>query len=229
VFSLETGVTYVDNPGVQQVTASMVKVGILADLLYQSQQSGHALTAHELALAQQMIEDSDDKAAQKLWLIIGQLPAMTTFNSLIDMRHTTVNWAWGLEATTPTDQIRLFKQIALGGDVLTKSSRHYEARLMEGVISGQRFGIPTDVPTSVSINGHLHHVVVGVKNGWYNEKTTGWQINSGAYVIAGGHGYIAVIMTGHDPSEDYGMDTVSQFGKLLWKFESSRLATGSPS
>src|SRR5207247_1233983 len=50
-----TGATYTYHPGQRYVTASIVKVGILATLLLDAQQSGRTLTADERSLATDMI------------------------------------------------------------------------------------------------------------------------------------------------------------------------------
>jgi beta-lactamase class A len=54
------------------VTASIVKVDILAALLYQRQESGQSLTIEDEDLATTMIENSDNDSASALYADIGQ-------------------------------------------------------------------------------------------------------------------------------------------------------------
>jgi hypothetical protein len=63
---------------------------------------------------------------------------------------------------------------------------------------------------------------VGVKNGWYLEKATGWQVNTAGYVHLGRTYYLAVVMTASNPSEDYGREVVDRVSQAFWNFESSR-------
>lgn len=218
-----SGRTYLWHPGVREVTASMVKIDILADLLYEHQADGRPLSASEQALAASMVEDSDNTAGQQLWNDIGGFGtsratrgtggyyAISAFDRRLGLTQTVTNWAWGLLATTPRDYLRLLEAIWLPGGALDPASQAYERRLMEGVVPAQRFGIPNGVPKGAT---------VGVKDGWYLEKGTGWQVNSAGYVRLGRVRYLAVVMTAHDPSEAYGLDTVNTLGTLLWRFES---------
>jgi len=77
VYNVATGATFTYHNGYHERTASMVKIDILADLLYESQHSGKPLTAKQLSLATSMIEASNDKAATKLWAVIGGRDAST--------------------------------------------------------------------------------------------------------------------------------------------------------
>ena len=228
LYDVATGQTFLYRPGVPEVTASMSKIDILATLLHEAQVSRRALTPAEQTLATSMIEVSDNKAAQRLWNDVGGFGlsrrttgaggtfAVGAFNESLGFRHTTTNWGWGLMATTPADFLKLLAAIWLRGPVLTPASQAYERGLMEGVAASQRFGVPNGVPS---------RAVVGVKDGWYDEKDTGWQVNSAGYVHLGPVTYLAVVMTGHNPDEVYGIDTVNTLGLLLWRTE-DRLAGG---
>jgi hypothetical protein len=211
LYDVSNGKTYLYRPGTPQLTASMVKIDILANLLYLDQLKGKAMSKHDATLATSMIEDSDNKAAQKLWLQIGQLPTSSAFNRLIGFKQTIANWGWGDTETTPRDQLTLLKTILFPNAVLDAASRTFEQNLMENVADGQRFGIPTSVPDGA---------MVGVKNGWYPETLTGWQINTAGYVHLGHCYYLAVIMTAHNPNETYGLETINQISHMFWNFES---------
>jgi hypothetical protein len=157
LFNVTSGITYLYRPGVRQITASMVKIDILADLLYEDQMKHVAISKKDAALATKMIELSDNKAAQKLWVQTGQLPDSEEFNELIGFSQTESSWGWGDTETTPRDQLQLLKAITLPNDVLSAASRAYEENLMQNVAGAERFGIPTGVPSTA---------IVGVKNGW---------------------------------------------------------------
>jgi len=67
VYNVATGATFTYHNGYHDRTASIVKIDILADLLYESQVRGKPLTAKQQSLATSMIEASSDSAATKLW------------------------------------------------------------------------------------------------------------------------------------------------------------------
>jgi hypothetical protein len=209
VYNVATGATYTYHNGYHDRTASLVKVDILADLLYESQHSGRALTAKQEALATSMIEASDDKAATKLWAEIGGRDAIDSFNALIGFKSTIPSWSWGDISTTPLDQLQLLKAIALPNAILTTASRDYEIDLMEHVIGGQQFGVGWGSPA---------HAVVAMKDGWYDEIPTGWQVNTTGFVQYQGRFYLVTIMTASDPDETYGIDTVTTLSGDIWKY-----------
>jgi hypothetical protein len=209
VYNVATGATYTYHNGYHDRTASIVKIDILADLLYESQHSGRALTAKQEALATSMIEASNDKDATKLWAQIGGRDAIDSFNALIGFKATIPSWSWGDISTTPLDQLQLLKAIALPNAILTTASRDYESNLMEHVIGGQQFGLGWGSPG---------HALVAMKDGWYDEIPTGWQVNTTGFVQYQGRFYLVTIMTAGDPNEEYGIDTVSTLSGDIWKY-----------
>ena len=211
LYDVSTGQTYLYHPGTREVTASMVKIDILAALLAQAQTQNRSLSATEDAVARRMIIASGNGAASRLFDEVGQRDGLARFNQSIGFTQTVPSWGWGLTATTPVDQLALLKTIVLPGGVLSPASQAYEQSLMEHVYDSERFGIATGPPASAR---------VGVKDGWYDEASTGWQINSAGYVQLGTVDYLAVVETAGDPSEDYGKATVSQLGELLWSYQS---------
>jgi Beta-lactamase enzyme family len=228
LYDVATGQTFLYRPGVPEVTASMSKIDILAVLLHEAQVQRRTLSPAEQRLAATMIEVSGNRAAQRLWNDVGGhglsrriagsggTYAVRAFNARLGLAHTVTDWGWGLMATTPADFLKLMAAIWLPGPTLPPSSQAYERGLMEGVTPSQRFGVPNGVPV---------RAVVGVKDGWYHERATGWQVNSAGYVHLGAVTYLAVVMTARNPDERYGIDTVNTVGELLWRAE-YRIATG---
>lgn len=209
VYDVDSGRTYLYDAGVRERTASIVKIDILATALYQSQEAHRPFTARQDELATAMIEDSNDHDATLLWNAVGGRDAVDDFNALIGFRSTIPSWSWGDVETTPLDQLRLLKVIALPNAVLDTASREYEMGLMEGVISSERFGLGWGSPAKA---------LVGVKDGYYPEATTGWQLNTTGFVHYQGRFYLATVMTAHNPNEEYGIDTVTTVSRDLWRF-----------
>ena len=149
-----------------------------------------------------------------MWEDLGYNKGLNILNSKLNLSQTQLNpdSIWGLEVTTPADQIKLLKSIVLPSKLLSVANQSYIKNLMEHVISSQRFGVPAGVPSNVD---------VGVKNGWDTEGDEGWQINTVGYVQSKKNPYLLVVMTHQNPSEAYGMATVSGVSKLVWGFEST--------
>jgi hypothetical protein len=209
VYDVKSGATYVYHYGVREKTASMAKIDILADLLYESQNSGVPLTTKELSLATSMIEQSNNQSADKLWAAAGGYDAISSFDKLIGFKDTVISYDWGQIETTPLDQLQLLKVIVLPNRILNAASRNYEMNLMENVTSSERFGLGWGSPTGA---------LVGQKNGWYPETDTGWQLNSSGFVEFHGRFYLATIMNTKNPDEDYGISTLTQIARYLWMY-----------
>jgi hypothetical protein len=80
---------------------------------------------------------------------------------------------------------------------------------MEHVIGGQQFGLGWGSPA---------HAVVAMKDGWYDEIPTGWQVNTTGFVQYQGRFYLVTIMTASDPNVTYGMNTVTTLSSDIWKY-----------
>ena len=207
VYDVRSGRTYLYNPNVHETTASMVKIDFLADLLYEAQE-GRELTVKEDLLATTMIEFSNNRATNQLWTDIGGRDAIDSFNTLIGFKQTFPSYSWGDIETSPRDQLQLLKVIILPNAILSAASRAYESFLMEDVTPGQRFGLGWGSPAQVT---------VGLKDGWYLDKSTGWQINSSGFVQYNGRLYLATIMCTNNPDEAYGEGTVTTLSRLIWQ------------
>jgi hypothetical protein len=208
VYDVRSGQTYFYNPGVHERTASMVKIDILADLLWETQQAHRSMTPREISLAAKMIDASNNGAANLLWTDIGGRDAIDSFNTMIGFKQTIPNYDWGTIETTPRDQLELLKIIVLPNDVLSAASRTYEMGLMEAVIPSERFGLGWGSPPRVT---------VGLKDGYYPETDTGWQINTSGFVEYHGRLYLATIMCTNNPDEEYGIGTVTTLSRLIWE------------
>ncbi|MDT0345648.1 serine hydrolase [Streptomyces litchfieldiae] len=171
-------------------TASIVKVDILAALLLLAQDEGRQLTALERARAQVMIEQSDNAAADALWVTIGGAAGLDAANARLGLTATTAGGGghWGLTQTTSADQIALLRAIYGTGSPLSAASRAYIQELMAGVVPGQRWGISAAADEGFEL-----------KNGWLPRSHTGlWDVNSIGRITSGGEEYlVAVVSDGH--------------------------------
>ena len=204
--------------GQAQDEASVVKVDVLETLL--AQQPG-GLSASDQALAQQMIEDSDNNAATALWDAVGGASGIRAFNAHAGLNGTTPStcvqcpgfpWpGWGLSTTTPLDQIALLRElVSPSGSVLSSVARDYALRLMENVTADQRWGVSGGVPAQAT---------VALKNGWLplDSAQTDWQINSVGWVSGLGRNYLIAVLSTQNPSEAYGIATINKLSALVWQ------------
>jgi hypothetical protein len=217
VFDVGTGQTWTLGQGPPQAEASIIKLDILETLLVRHPGT---LPAGDLQFAREMIEDSDNDAATSLWYAAGGPGSIRSFNTAAGLAHTTPSpcvdcpgfaWpGWGLTTTTPADQISLLRQLVSPSSLLTRGQRGYVLRLMENVTAEQRWGV------SAGVTGRA---TVALKNGWLplNSTDTDWQINSIGWISGSGRDYLMAVLTTGNPTEQYGIDTISQLATAVWQ------------
>jgi hypothetical protein len=206
VYDINTGQTLLFRPGVVEHTASTVKVDILATLLKEAQDAGRPLSALEQMLAVPMIEQSLDSAADALWVEVGPA-AIGAFERAAGMTQTVPagDGIWGTTTTTALDRIAMLRQLVFPGPLLTNASRSYVLNLMEHVTPSQAWGVSGGVPAGVN---------VALKNGF--SIIVGWQINSMGWIHGQGRNYLMAVLTDHNPTEAYGIETINDMARLVW-------------
>ncbi|MFI5961273.1 serine hydrolase [Streptomyces asoensis] len=189
-------------------TASIIKVDILATLLLQAQDAGRHLTPHERALAEPMIRNSDNAAANLLWREIGQAPGLEAANKRLGLSSTKGGHGpkWGLTRTTASDQIRLLLSVFDGaatsktGSPLNKESRTYIQILMSRIASDQAWGVSTASGAEYAL-----------KNGWLQRTTSGlWDVNSVGRITVDGHHYLVTVLSDGNASMSDGISLVER-------------------
>jgi beta-lactamase class A len=200
VDDLTTGLQAASGGNAQFVTASIVKVDILASLLYQAQQSGQAISAGEQELATTMIENSDNDAASDLYYDAGQAAGIDAVNKVIGLTQTTVgtDGYWGLTTTTVDDQIRLLRAVFTSSSPLTAASRDYIQSLMSNVESDQQWGVPAAASSGTSFM---------VKNGWLPNPAL-WEINSIGEIDRDGQLLLIAVLSDGNSTEGGGISVV---------------------
>ncbi|MFD7130460.1 serine hydrolase [Streptomyces sp. NPDC059894] len=190
-------------------SASVVKVTVLAALLWDAQKHGRALTSREKTLATAMITKSDNASTSTLWKQLG-LTKIKNFLTAAKMTQTKpgANGYWGLTQITVTDEQKLLKLLTAKNTVLTDASRAYVNKLMGQVVSAQRWGTPYGRPAGVTWH---------VKNGWLSRATHGWRVHSVGTFKGGGHDYHITVLTHGNSTMNYGITTIQGVAKVIHK------------
>lgn len=190
-------------------SASVVKVTVLATLLWDAKKTNRYLTDRENTLAKAMITKSDNAATSTLWKQLG-MTKIKNFLTAAGMTQTKpgANGFWGLTQITVTDEQKLLKLLTAKNAVLSDNSRSYILKLMGQVVSSQRWGTPYGVPSGVT---------VAVKNGWLQRSTNGWRVHSVGAFKGGGHDYVMTVLTHGNSTMNYGITTIQAVAKVIHK------------
>jgi Beta-lactamase enzyme family len=195
------------HPSLRGRTASIVKVDILETLLHRT---GGKLTEDQRETATAMIENSDNDAATDLWNQDGGAAGVHAFNDLLGLQQTTPHIDWGDTTTSAADQVTLVRALLEHSALLTDSARRFQRTLMRHIEADQQWGISGGVPSTA---------IYGVKNGWLpvNEDHGLWAVNSIGWVRGDGKAYEIAVITQHDPTKAYGIQSIQHIAQLVWK------------
>jgi len=221
VYDARTGRTWVLHPGLQEYTASIVKVQIMGAALNQAQARGQPLPPSQAALMGPMIEASDNDAATTLLADVGGPSALARFDKAAGMTETEPSTlalipgtdlpGWGLTRTTALDEVKLVARFAYPGPVLDDPSRAYGLSLMEHVEADQNWGVSGGVPAGTTI---------ALKNGWLPVGTSGWQVDSIGWVHGHGRDYVLAVLASGNPTEEYGIGTIETIARAVYRSRS---------
>jgi hypothetical protein len=222
VYDAATGKTYVLHPGVQEKTASIVKVQIMGTLLKQAQSAGSPLPGTELSLMTSMIQASDNSSATQLLADAGGPSNVKQFDESVGMTatepHATTPYingdpnlpAWGLTTTTAADEVKLVRAFAYPNQVLNPTNRNYGVGLMEHIEADQAWGVTGGVGNGTT---------VALKNGWLPldvASNSNWQVDSIGWIKGNGRDYVLAVLTNGNASEQAGIDTISHISAHVY-------------
>ncbi|MEU6578059.1 serine hydrolase [Streptomyces sp. NPDC046805] len=207
LYDRTTGTTCTLRSSTAYDSASVVKVTILATLLWDAKKHNRYLTDREVSLTKAMITKSDNNAASALWKQLG-LTKIKGFLSAAGMTQTVPGTGgyWGLTQITVTDEQKLLKLLTAKNTVLSDNSRAYTLKLMGQVISSQRWGTPYGAPSGVAVH---------VKNGWLQRSTHGWRVHSVGTFNGDGHDYMITVLTHGNSTMSYGVTTIQSVAKVI--------------
>ncbi|MFB8269347.1 MULTISPECIES: serine hydrolase [unclassified Streptomyces] len=190
-------------------SASVVKVTVLATLLWDAKKTERYLTTREANLATAMITKSDNAATTSLWKQLGTTK-VKGFLKAAGMTRTVPGSGgyWGLTQINVQDEQKLLSLVTAKNSVLSDNSRAYILKLMGKVVSSQRWGTPAGAPSSVAVH---------VKNGWLQRSTHGWRVHSIGAFQGGGHDYTISVLTHGNSTMSYGVDTIQGVAKAIHK------------
>lgn len=202
-----TGTTCTLRPSTAYDSASVVKVIVLATLLWDAKKHNRYLTATEGTLTKAMITTSDNAATTKLWKQLGTTK-IKGFLAAAGMTATKpgANGYWGLTQITVTDEQKLLALLTAPNAVLSDSSRAYALKLMGQVVASQRWGTPYGTPSGVAWH---------VKNGWLSRATHGWRVHSVGTFKGGGHDYTMTVLSHGNRTMDHGVATIQAVAKVI--------------
>lgn len=200
VYDLTRGVMYSYNGSGLFIMGSSAKVPLLVSYLENIESQGRGPNGYEQAVMSQMIQQSDNNAAEVIYDTLGfdagQRAHMSGWG-ITDYAPDPNGWGWG--RWSPGDMARLLTLLQQG-KILNASDRAFALNLMSNVESDQQFGVGDSAP---------HGATFAMKDGWVTGPDGAWAINSSGIVTAGHETYIVTVYTGELDSFNQGIDIVN--------------------
>ncbi|WP_039936835.1 serine hydrolase [Streptomyces himastatinicus] len=201
-------------------SASVVKVTVLATLLWDAEKHDRELTRRETRLATAMITKSDNDATSALWR---QLKAarVKAFLRAAGMTRTVPGSGgyWGLTQITANDEEKLLERVTRPNAVLDEDARAYIRKLMHDVVPSQRWGTPAGAPRGTTIQ---------VKNGWLSRATHGWRVHSIGAFTGRGQDYTLTVLTQDNARMKDGVAAIQAVARAVHKDLNPTAGTATP-
>ncbi len=209
VKNLTTGASFSAGATSGMMCASVAKVQILESVLVQN---NGPLSGDEDTLAQSMIENSDNDAADSLYSDLGGPTAFAQYMQPLGLTSPATTpgapYYWGLTTTSAMQHLILLDNLVESSSPLSPASQAYMLNLMRNVESDQRWGVPEVADAGTTPAN---------KNGWLNisDDDNLWAVNSDGVVTVHGQQLIMSVFTQHDNDMASGQQLVSQLVQAL--------------
>lgn len=164
--------------------ASIVKVPICLTLLRKAAFEGRPLTDDEKALVEASLTYSDNLSTIEIFRSVGSGDAFDTTQSaesvnktyeLLGLTHTTMGQTWGDNQTWAEDQLHIMRAIVDTVDWVNAEDAQFLLERLIPLDWSQTWGVGA-LNNHESPQGVIYDV--SVKNGWIQEDTGLWHINS---------------------------------------------------
>ncbi|MFJ2560635.1 MULTISPECIES: serine hydrolase [unclassified Streptomyces] len=190
-------------------SASVVKVTVLATLLWDAKKTNRYLTQREVDLSTAMITKSDNAATTTLWKQLG-LTKIKGFIKAAGMTQTVPGTGgyWGLTQITAQDEQKLLALTTAKNTVLSDNARAFLLERMRKVVPSQRWGVPAGAPATATVQ---------LKNGWLSRSTHGWRVHSVGAFTGKGHDYMISVLTHDNKTMNDGVNTIQAVAKAVHK------------
>ncbi|MEV2270363.1 serine hydrolase [Nonomuraea africana] len=207
VYDRTTSMRYAFRERSPFMLASVAKVDILLALLLQVQREHRRLTAGERQLADQMIRQSDNYSAHRLYTAIGGNRGFSDTLREQGIAHT---WPgpglyWGLSRSRPSDQVEVLDRLTDPDGPVSPRNRRYALQLMSSVDKSQAWGVSAAAP-----GGR-----VALKNGWLPAAEHGglWTINSVGRLALPGHELLVAVLSERSQAMSAGVSMVERVAR----------------
>lgn len=179
---------------VQRPAASVFKAMLLVTYLRAARD--RPLGAGDRALLSPMVRRSDNATASQVRNLVGNA-AVVRFARRVGMTRFALASIWGLSRITARDQARFFLDL---DRFVPARHRAYALRLLRTIVPSQRWGLAQAIPEGWRLY---------FKGGWgINDDGVGTVSHQVAFLERGRCRLALAILTEHNPSPGYGIETL---------------------
>ena len=218
-----TGVRIGWGAGSGMTVASVFKLLLLEGWLLHNQDGGRAPGDGESDALAAMIENSDNDAADEIYVALGGHTGVASALRRLGMSATVLgpDDQWGLSLTSVADQLTLLTDLVSLQGPLSGASQAYALGLMTSVETDQRWGVGAAADPGTSFAN---------KNGWLDVDEDGgrWVVSSVGVIQVGGHQVLLAVLTQHDADLSDGTALVESLSRTVATALRGAATAGSP-
>ena len=210
----ETSGSAFDHGSGRFATASLVKVHLVALMLWRAERGGTGLTAAQRSDAEQMLIRSENDPANRAYAALGGSAGIEQgLEKAVGFSRIQVGdqFRWGHSTTRPRDVVALLDEV-----LATDRDTPYELLqdAMSRVVPEQRWGV-----SALADRGSR----VQTKVGWVDDPD-GWVVNSSGRVLVDDAPVLISVMTDRNASLEDGIATIEEVARLVGDVVRSRRA-----
>jgi Beta-lactamase enzyme family len=195
IYDITRNIYYGSNDSATFVLASASKVAIMASYMDWVEGQNRDLRTDEINTLAQMIEVSDNDAAQLLFARMGFGAGQQAYLHKIGIDdYAPCGSGFGCAKQSPATITKLVT-LLYQGKILTKEHQQLALTLMNKVVPGMRWGVGDTAPQGATVY---------MKDGWLNVTSwTDWALNTTGVVVVGNETYAITVLSQHNTSEDW--------------------------
>jgi len=208
VYDRVTGLRYRYRERTPYRLADVAEIDILLALLLRGQERMNGLTPHERRLATRMIRFGDDRAAQRLYAVVGGRAGLTRTLRRLGIERTTPGPGrhWKHTRSVATDQLRVLDLLTSPSGPVNPRNRAFAAALLA-----------TDAPRRARGIGAAtaRRDRVALRNGRLRDAHGRWTVASAGRISSPSRDTLIAVLSDGSPGRTTGQATVERVASIV--------------
>lgn len=208
VYDRVTGMRYRYREGAPYRLGAVAEIDILLVLLLRSQERMRGLTPRERRLAARMIRFGDDRAARRLYAVIGGHKGLTRTLRQLGAARTRPGPDWKGTRSVAADQLRVLDMLTSPRGPVRERNRAFASALLASSSSARAHGVGAAADRRDR---------VALKTGWHRARKGrgGWTVASAGRIVSPSRDTLITVLSDRNPKRQTGRATVERVATMV--------------